>query len=60
MHQPTSQIEGTLRPWRRIALELATETDPFRILELKTELDTAMRKQGVDAPMDREQVLRAH
>jgi len=38
--------DGTQRPWRVIANELAKETDPTRIVQLSLELRAAYQAQG--------------
>ena len=38
--------DGTQRPWRAIANELAKETDPTRIAQLSLELQAAYQDQG--------------
>jgi hypothetical protein len=35
----------TGRPWRQVARELATERDPYRIIELSEELTAAVAAQ---------------
>jgi hypothetical protein len=38
--------DGTQRPWRTIANELAKETEPTRIVQLSLELQAAYKAQG--------------
>lgn len=46
----------TGRPWRQIARELATEHDPYRIIELCEELTAAVAEQrSVSGPPPREE-----
>lgn len=43
----SSARDGSLRPWRQIARELAAESDAKRILELSLELNEAIAAQGM-------------
>lgn len=40
-----TQSNGTIRPWRRVAEELAQARDPERILNLANELTAALDAQ---------------
>jgi len=47
---------GSLRPWREIARELARETDTTRMLVLCEELNEALKVQGMDMELMAETV----
>jgi len=52
-----TQSNGTIRPWRRVAEELAEARDPERILNLANELTAALDAQ-LDASSPSNQQLR--
>jgi hypothetical protein len=47
-----SSYDGSGRPWREIARELAREKNSKRVLELSHELSEAIAAQGMDVSID--------